>query len=112
MSREFGPVSTQIGTCSSLWGKVNQLPTDRSTAVADQEKHEVVQKVEALLPTLRDRAQEAEDLRQIPDESIKDLQESGFFRLLQPSQWGGHEADPVLFYDTVRTIASACGSTG
>ncbi|WP_187344411.1 3-hydroxy-9,10-secoandrosta-1,3,5(10)-triene-9,17-dione monooxygenase oxygenase subunit [Aldersonia kunmingensis] len=81
-------------------------------AVADQEKHEVVQKVEALLPTLRDRAQEAEDLRQIPDESIKDLQESGFFRLLQPSQWGGYEADPVLFYDTVRKIASACGSTG
>ncbi|MBF6124784.1 3-hydroxy-9,10-secoandrosta-1,3,5(10)-triene-9,17-dione monooxygenase oxygenase subunit [Nocardia brasiliensis] len=73
---------------------------------------EVTERVDALLPTLRERAQEAEDLRRIPDESMKALQETGFFRLLQPKQWGGHAADPVVFYDTVRKIASACGSTG
>ncbi|MFD3746667.1 3-hydroxy-9,10-secoandrosta-1,3,5(10)-triene-9,17-dione monooxygenase oxygenase subunit [Nocardia sp. NPDC058633] len=73
---------------------------------------EVTERVEALLPTLRERAQEAEDLRQIPEESMKALQETGFFRLLQPKQWGGHAADPVVFYDSVRKIASACGSTG
>ncbi|MGY2087129.1 3-hydroxy-9,10-secoandrosta-1,3,5(10)-triene-9,17-dione monooxygenase oxygenase subunit [Nocardia gipuzkoensis] len=73
---------------------------------------EVTERVEALLPTLRERAQEAEDLRRIPDESMMALQETGFFRLLQPKQWGGHAADPVVFYDTVRKIASACGSTG
>ncbi|MEU3011197.1 3-hydroxy-9,10-secoandrosta-1,3,5(10)-triene-9,17-dione monooxygenase oxygenase subunit [Nocardia asteroides] len=73
---------------------------------------EVTERVEALLPTLRERAQEAEDLRRVPDESMKALQETGFFRLLQPKQWGGHAADPVVFYDTVRKIASACGSTG
>ncbi|MFD3507230.1 3-hydroxy-9,10-secoandrosta-1,3,5(10)-triene-9,17-dione monooxygenase oxygenase subunit [Nocardia sp. NPDC058666] len=73
---------------------------------------EVIERVEALLPTLRERAQEAEDLRRIPDETMKALQDTGFFRLLQPKQWGGHAADPVIFYDTVRKIASACGSTG
>ncbi|WP_280348471.1 3-hydroxy-9,10-secoandrosta-1,3,5(10)-triene-9,17-dione monooxygenase oxygenase subunit [Nocardia neocaledoniensis] len=73
---------------------------------------EVTERVEALLPTLRERAQEAEDLRRIPDESMKALQETGFFKLVQPKQWGGHAADPVVFYDTVRKIASACGSTG
>ncbi|WP_405488362.1 3-hydroxy-9,10-secoandrosta-1,3,5(10)-triene-9,17-dione monooxygenase oxygenase subunit [Nocardia sp. NBC_00511] len=73
---------------------------------------EVVERVEALLPTLRERAQQAEDLRQIPEESIKDLEAAGFFKLLQPKQWGGYAADPVVFYDTVRKIASACGSTG
>ncbi|MGY0502880.1 3-hydroxy-9,10-secoandrosta-1,3,5(10)-triene-9,17-dione monooxygenase oxygenase subunit [Nocardia sp. FBN12] len=73
---------------------------------------EVTERVEALLPTLRERAQEAEDLRRIPEESMKALQETGFFRLLQPKQWGGHAADPVVFYDSVRRIASACGSTG
>ncbi len=73
---------------------------------------EVTERVEALLPMLRERAQEAEDLRRIPDESMKALQETGFFRLLQPKQWGGHAADPVAFYDTVRKLASACGSTG
>jgi len=73
---------------------------------------EVTERVEALLPTLRERAQEAEDLRRIPDETMKSLQETGFFRLLQPKQWGGYAADPVVFYDTVRRIAAACGSTG
>ncbi|WP_405179344.1 flavin-dependent monooxygenase [Nocardia sp. NBC_01377] len=73
---------------------------------------EVTERVEALLPTLREKAQEAEDLRRLPDETVKALQETGFFRLLQPKQWGGYAADPVVFYDTVRRIASACGSTG
>ncbi|UFS93134.1 3-hydroxy-9,10-secoandrosta-1,3,5(10)-triene-9,17-dione monooxygenase oxygenase subunit [Nocardia huaxiensis] len=73
---------------------------------------EIIDRVEALLPALRERAQHTEDLRRIPEESIKDLQEAGFFTLMQPRQWGGCASDPVVFYDTVRTIASACGSTG
>ncbi len=80
--------------------------------MGDHDSHEVLQRIDALLPSLRERAQEAEDLRRIPDSSIKALQESGFFKLLQPAQWGGYEADPVTFYTAVRTIASACGSTG
>lgn len=73
---------------------------------------EITDRVAAVLPALRERVQETERLRRIPDQSIKDLQETGFFTLLQPRQWGGLATDPVIFYDTVRTIASACGSTG
>jgi len=65
-----------------------------------------------LLPVLRERAQEAEDARTVPAESIKALAETGFFRLLQPASHGGLEADPMTFYTAVRMIASACGSTG
>jgi 3-hydroxy-9,10-secoandrosta-1,3,5(10)-triene-9,17-dione monooxygenase len=68
--------------------------------------------VRDLLPALRERAQETEDLRRIPDENIKALQDTGFFRLLQPARFGGIEASPVDFYRGVRLIASACGSTG
>lgn len=80
--------------------------------MSDHDSREVMERIEALLPSLRERAQEAEDLRRIPDENIKGLQEAGFFRLLQPEQWGGYQSDPVLFYDAVRKLASACGSTG
>src|SRR5580700_7677479 len=68
--------------------------------------------VRDLLPVLRERAQEAEDGRVVPAESIKALEETGFFRLLQPKSFGGLEADPLTFYSIVRLIASACGSTG
>jgi alkylation response protein AidB-like acyl-CoA dehydrogenase len=73
--------------------------------------NEVIAGVRDLLPTLRERAQETEDGRVIPAESIKALAETGFFRLLQPAAFGGIEADPLTFYTAVRLIASACGST-
>ena len=72
----------------------------------------VLDGVRDLLPTLRERADEAERLRVVPEASIKDLESTGFFRLLQPRRFDGFEADPVDFYTAVREIASACGSTG
>jgi 3-hydroxy-9,10-secoandrosta-1,3,5(10)-triene-9,17-dione monooxygenase len=77
-----------------------------------QEGAEVLEKVSALLPEIEQRAQEAEDLRQIPDETIASLADIGFFKLMQPEQWGGYQVDPVTFYEAVRRIGSACGSTG
>ena len=54
--------------------------------------------VRDLLSTFRDRADEAERLRVVPEASIKELEEVGFFRLLQPQRFDGLEADPVTFY--------------
>src|SRR5262249_38842242 len=79
---------------------------------ADQATQAVIAGVTELLPILRQRAQETEDARVVPAESVKSLEETGFFRLLQPKTAGGLEADPVTFFTAVRLIASACGSTG
>jgi len=72
----------------------------------------VIAGITDLLPVFRQRAQEAEDGRVVPAESVKALAETGFFKLLQPKSFGGLEADPVTFFTAVRLIASACGSTG
>ncbi len=72
----------------------------------------VLDGVRDLLPTFRDRADETERLRVVPEASVKELEEVGFFKLLQPKRFEGHEADPIDFYTAVRDIASACGSTG
>src|SRR5436190_645064 len=50
---------------------------------------QVLDGVRDLLPTIRSRAEEAERLRVIPDASIKELEETGFYRLLQPKRYGG-----------------------
>jgi 3-hydroxy-9,10-secoandrosta-1,3,5(10)-triene-9,17-dione monooxygenase len=73
---------------------------------------DVLNEVSELLPVLRDRAQETEDARRVPEDSIKSLKETGFFTLLQPARYGGLETSPIDFYRGVRLIASACGSTG
>jgi 3-hydroxy-9,10-secoandrosta-1,3,5(10)-triene-9,17-dione monooxygenase len=80
--------------------------------VTENAGYEVIDGVRELLPTLRERAQEAEDARIISADSIKNLEGTGLFRLLQPAAFGGLEADPLTFYTAVRLIASACGSTG
>jgi hypothetical protein len=43
----------------------------------------VVARVSELLPVLRERAQETEDARVVPAESVKALADTGFFRLLR-----------------------------
>ncbi|MGN6723159.1 MAG: 3-hydroxy-9,10-secoandrosta-1,3,5(10)-triene-9,17-dione monooxygenase oxygenase subunit [Marmoricola sp.] len=73
---------------------------------------DVLDGVRDLLPTFRERADEAERLRQVPEASVKALEETGFFRMLQPKRYGGLETDPVDFFTAVKEIASADGSTG
>ncbi|MBG0565048.1 3-hydroxy-9,10-secoandrosta-1,3,5(10)-triene-9,17-dione monooxygenase oxygenase subunit [Actinoplanes aureus] len=72
----------------------------------------VLDGIRDLLPVLRERAQETEDRRVLSAETVKSLAETGFFRLLQPTRFGGLEAHPLTFLTAVREIASACGSTG
>ena len=61
----------------------------------------VVAGVRDLLPVLRERAQETEDARDVPADSVKALAETGFFRLLQPAAFGGYEAEPFTFLTAV-----------
>ncbi|MCB9438986.1 MAG: flavin-dependent monooxygenase [Mycolicibacterium sp.] len=82
------------------------------TSIEQRDVQAVLAGIDELLPQLRERAQVTEDLRRLPDENIKALDEVGFFKLIQPSQWGGMECDPTVFYEAVRRLASACGSTG
>ena len=80
--------------------------------MSQQNEAEVLAAITDLLPVFRQRALQTEDARVVPAESVKSLEETGFFRLLQPVAYGGLEADPVAFFTAVRLIASACGSTG
>ena len=74
--------------------------------------NKVLEAVQDLLPAIAARADQCEQDRRIPGETIAALTGAGVFSMLQPQRWGGLEADPVEFYEVVRTIASVCGSTG
>ncbi|MGY3340003.1 3-hydroxy-9,10-secoandrosta-1,3,5(10)-triene-9,17-dione monooxygenase [Streptomyces filamentosus] len=73
---------------------------------------DVLAAIRDLAPGLRERAAEAEELRRVPDASVKELEDTGFFQLLQPRTFGGLAADPLVHYTAVKEIAKACGSTG
>ena len=68
-------------------------------------------RVRALLPTLRERALDAERLRRLPDETFKDFQQAGLFRCLQPRRFDGYELDPGTFYQAIMDVGAVCGSS-
>jgi 3-hydroxy-9,10-secoandrosta-1,3,5(10)-triene-9,17-dione monooxygenase len=70
-----------------------------------------VARARSLAGALVERLPKADSLRRLPDETVADLHDAGLFRLLQPSRWGGVEADPQTFFDVQIAIASACAST-
>lgn len=56
---------------------------------------DVLHQVDEVLPVLRERAQQAEDARAVPVDSIMLLREAGFFRLMHPVRYGSLEARPL-----------------
>jgi 3-hydroxy-9,10-secoandrosta-1,3,5(10)-triene-9,17-dione monooxygenase len=62
-------------------------------------------------PALQLRAAAARTAGRVPDETIADFHRAGFFRILQPEQWGGYAMDPQVFYAVGLEIAQHCPSS-
>ena len=71
----------------------------------------IIERARALAPRLAERARAAEDAGIIPAETIADMQEAGFFQVLQPKRWGGYEMDPRVFYSVQMELAKGCMAT-
>jgi 3-hydroxy-9,10-secoandrosta-1,3,5(10)-triene-9,17-dione monooxygenase len=59
----------------------------------------IMERAEALVPTLLSRAVKTEKLRRLPEETERELHEAGLFRLAQPRRIGGAELDYVALVD-------------
>ena len=81
---------------------------DRGRGGGPPEFPELLQRAEALVPVLRERAGKAEELRRLPDETIEDLHRSGLFRILQPRRVGGSELPFRSIVELVAVIGRAC----
>ncbi|MGU3585794.1 3-hydroxy-9,10-secoandrosta-1,3,5(10)-triene-9,17-dione monooxygenase oxygenase subunit [Rhodococcus sp. C26F] len=73
---------------------------------------DVLDAVRSLIPGIAARAADTDRLGRVPDETVRELVAAGVFRMLQPRRYGGFETEPARFFEVVRTISAACGSTG
>ena len=71
----------------------------------------LLEKMQAILPTIAANAAQAEIDRTPPEENIRLLREVGFFRAFQPKAYGGSEISLPEFTDCVAALAGACGGT-
>src|ERR671914_1020388 len=68
-------------------------------------------RAEQLLPKLRERAARCEELRRIPDETLREFHDAQLFRLQQPKRVGGAELDFTTIVTFGALLARACAST-
>ena len=71
-----------------------------------------MQRASALVPTLKERAAEAEQLRRLPDQSVDRLLASGLYRIAVPQRFGGLNVDYGLALDVADELARGCPATG
>ncbi|MFE3445883.1 acyl-CoA dehydrogenase family protein [Nocardia sp. NPDC059180] len=74
--------------------------------------NKVLDNITAIADQLREQSPEAETLGRLPDETAKMLKSAGPIKLLQPKKYGGFEAHPRDFAETVMAAASLDPATG
>jgi len=72
---------------------------------------ELLANARALAPVLRERIPRCKAERKVPEETIADFHEAGFFKILQSEQYGGYAMDPQVFYAVGMEIAKTCMSS-
>ena len=70
----------------------------------------MIARAKALIPQLRERASNTEELRRLPPETERDLHEAGLFRIVQPKRVGGSELDYVALVDCADALGQGDAS--
>lgn len=68
-------------------------------------REDILDRARQMIPVIRDRTKRADELRRMPDETVDEFRDAGFYRILQPAKFGGFE----LPYGTQTELAVALG---
>ena len=94
--------------------KYENIPTGESMSdygLESPRAQEMIAAARAMGPALRMRAAKAKADARVSDETVQEFHEAGFFKILQPEQWGGYAMDPQVFYAVGVEVAKACPSS-
>lgn len=65
----------------------------------------LVERARAMIPVLKARAAEAAAQGQVHKETVQEMNDAGFFRVLQSSRYDGYELDPQVFFEIQMALA-------
>lgn len=72
---------------------------------------EMLARAEGLVPRLRERAEETEQLRRLPESTMQELKDAGVFGILAPKKLGGYGMGVETYAEVIRRLARGCAST-
>ncbi len=78
----------------------------------DMTKEELVARARELGPHLAERAQKAEELRCLPEETYQAFKDAGFLRTFVPKEFGGYDLEFSTVIEVATEVGKYCGSSG
>jgi 3-hydroxy-9,10-secoandrosta-1,3,5(10)-triene-9,17-dione monooxygenase len=76
-----------------------------------QTREDVIERAKALMPALRERAARAEQLRRVPEETVRDFVDAGILRVGVPLKYGGAPVEYDVMFDVGMELGRACGAS-
>ncbi|QFK71915.1 acyl-CoA dehydrogenase [Pradoshia sp. D12] len=73
---------------------------------------DLMTKTKAVADDIRKRVKETEEIRRIPESTIKQLKDNQIFKMLRPKRYGGLEVSIQTYSQVIVEISKACASTG
>lgn len=72
---------------------------------------QLIEAARAMGPALTMRRAQCKEQRRVPNETVQEFHDAGFFKILQPEKWGGYAMDPQVFYMVGFEVARFCPSS-
>lgn len=88
------------------------MATTETAEVTAATRDVLVERARALTPVVRERSTRAEELRQLPPETVQDFRRLGFIRAVVPERFGGTGHDLEVIADFSMEVARGCGASG
>ncbi|TDF82616.1 acyl-CoA dehydrogenase family protein [Pseudomonas sp. H9] len=85
--------------------------THEQDSLAIPSEAQLLERARALLPMLLEKAESVEKNRKVSSETISAFVNAGFFKILQPKQYGGWEMNPAVFYKVLMELGRGCCSS-
>lgn len=82
-----------------------------TTATTPPSQQDLIDRAQAMIPMLRERANEVENNRMVSPDTIHAFIDAGFFKILQPKRWGGWEMNPEVFMRVLMELGRGCSSS-
>ena len=74
-------------------------------------REDILNRARELVPIVRGRTKQADELRRMPDETVEDFRKAGFYRILQPAKFGGFELPYGVQTKLAMVLGRGCASS-
>ena len=95
----------------SVTGQARESKGQPDLAPEQLGREDLVARAAALIPQLRERVSEAEQIRKMPPTNVEAVRKAGLFRVLQAARYRGHQQSLRTHIDTIALVAEGCSAT-